>query len=79
MVRAIAPKAGVMSDGKERPRFHEAREYLPEELRLVYDDMVAEHAFFSLKHHGRKFVSYKIIADLVKEGWRLPAGKASRG
>jgi len=73
------PKAGFMSDGKQRPKFHEARESLPEELRPVYDDMVADYEFMALKHHGRKFVSYKIIADLVKEGWRLPTRKDSSG
>jgi hypothetical protein len=62
-----------MQGGRKSPQFEKARQSLREELRPVYDQMVACYAFYSLKHHGREFVSYRIIADLVKEGWRPTA------
>ncbi len=55
---------------KKSPKFHEGRESLPEDLRPIYDELVASYAFYSLKHLGREFVSYKILAELVREGWR---------
>jgi hypothetical protein len=60
-----------MIDGqKKTPKFVEARESLPEQLRSVYDQLVEEYSFYALKHHGRRWVSYAIIAELVRDGWR---------
>jgi hypothetical protein len=55
---------------KKSPKFLEARNTLPEELRPVYDQMVEEYSFFALKHYGRGWVAYMVIAELVKSGWR---------
>jgi hypothetical protein len=65
-----------MDTGNKSLKFHEVRESLPEDLRPVYDEMVASYSFYSLKHHGREFVSYQVIADLVKDGWRPAANSA---
>ncbi|RME73109.1 MAG: hypothetical protein D6776_07660 [Planctomycetota bacterium] len=46
------------------------RESLPEELRPILDELAEDYKFYSIVHHGRAFVSYKILADLVKLGWR---------
>jgi hypothetical protein len=59
-----------MDSGKKSPKFYEVRDSLPEELRSIYEEMVSSYAFYSLKYHGREWVSFQIIADLVKEGWR---------
>jgi hypothetical protein len=61
-----------MTETPKRPKFYEVRELLPEELRSVYDALVGDYEFLAIKHHGKPFVSYKILADLVREGWRLP-------
>lgn len=48
----------------------EVREELPEEMRPYFDRLVEEYKFQSLKHLGRVFVSYAILAALIKDGWR---------
>jgi hypothetical protein len=63
---------------KRSPRFVEARESLPERLREIYDQLVASYAYHSLRHHGREFVSYSIIADLVRDGWRVDSQPDNR-
>ncbi|GIW70973.1 MAG: hypothetical protein KatS3mg102_0515 [Planctomycetota bacterium] len=54
---------------KEDPRIR-IRESLPPELRPVLDELAEDYKFYSIVHHGRAFVSYKILADLVRLGWR---------
>lgn len=50
-----------------------ARNTLPEELRPIYDDFVADYKFAGVKHHGSPYVSYIILAEMVRAGWRLSA------
>ncbi|MHC4924482.1 MAG: hypothetical protein ACYTG4_10465 [Planctomycetota bacterium] len=56
----------------------ELRESLPEELRTILDELAEDYKFYSIVHHGRAFVSYKILADLVKLGWRYTGPKAKQ-
>ena len=42
-------------------------------LVLAFDDFVADYRFAGTKHHGSPFVSYIILAEMVKAGWRLAA------
>lgn len=51
----------------------QARQSLPEDLRSFYDAMVADYRFAALQRHGSPFVSYMVIADLIRAGWR-PSG-----
>jgi hypothetical protein len=55
---------------RQSPKFLEARNTLPEELHPIYDRMVEEYSFYALKHYGRGWVAYMVIADLVRSGWR---------
>jgi hypothetical protein len=55
---------------KTSPQHAEERENLPEHLRLIFDQLVAEYKFACLKHYGRELVSYKVLADLVRDGWK---------
>ncbi len=59
-----------MEDKKHSPKFFEARNSLPEELRPIYDLLVEEYSFYALKHYGRGWVAYMVIAELVRSGWR---------
>lgn len=57
-----------------RTEKHElARNTLPADLKPVFDDLVADYRFAATKHHRSPFVSYSVLADLVKAGWRLAA------
>jgi len=51
--------------------YRETRAELPDELRPVYDDLVQWYRYFAAFHYSHPFVSYKILADLVREGWRM--------
>jgi hypothetical protein len=60
-----------MSDGIKRTEKHnEARNSLPPKLISVFDDLVADYQLFATKHHGSPFVSYVVLADLIRAGWR---------
>ncbi len=57
---------------EQRTEKHElARNSLPEDSVPVFDDLVADYRFAATKHHGSPFVSYVVLADLVRAGWRL--------
>ena len=57
---------------EKRTEKHElARNSLPEELKPVFDDLVADYRFAATRRHGSPFVSYIVLSDMVKAGWRL--------
>jgi len=62
-----------MEDEKRSEKHEAARNSLPESLRPVFDDFVADYKFAGTKHHGSPFVSYIILAEMVRAGWRLAA------
>lgn len=43
---------------------------LPEELRPIFEELVVAYQGFAVAHHRMPFVSYLVLADLVREGWR---------
>jgi hypothetical protein len=59
-----------MDDTERSKKHEEARAALPLELHTAFDDLVADYQFLGMKHYNRPFVSYLILADLVREGWR---------
>ena len=50
-----------------------ARNTLPDELKPVFDDFVADYKFAATKCHGSPYVSYMVLAEMVRAGWRLAA------
>ena len=52
----------------------EVRRTLPEDLVPIFDALVEEYRFFAVIHHRAPFVSYVVLADLVRSGWR-PSGE----
>ena len=46
---------------------------LLDELKPVFDDFVTDYRFAATKHHGSPFVSYVVLAEMVRLGWRLTA------
>lgn len=62
-----------MQEEKRTEKHELARNSLPESLRPVFDDFVADYKFAGTKHHGSPFVSYIILAEMVRAGWRLAA------
>ncbi len=51
----------------------EARNSLPKELRPIFDEFVSDYKYAATLRHGRPYVSYVVLADLIKAGWRSSA------
>ena len=61
-----------MANGLRRSEKHElARNSVPAELRPVFDQFVQDYKFAATVHYGSPFISYIILAEMVKAGWRL--------
>ena len=54
-------------------KHEQARNSLPDELKPVFDDFVDDYRFAATKHHGSPFVSYGVLAEMVRAGSRLSA------
>lgn len=67
-------------DEKKRPPAQEKiRETLPGDTRHLFDILVEEYRFYAVIHHGHPFVSYKVLAELIRTGWRPSARDQKRG
>lgn len=62
-----------MSINKNTKTQEKTRSNLPEELRGVFDQLVEDYRYSAHVHYGKRFVSYVVLADLVKAGWRRTA------
>jgi hypothetical protein len=60
-------------------KFLEARHSLPDELRPIYDEMVADYSWCTTKNYGRGYVAYSVLADMVRAGWRPSARQRKQG
>ena len=64
-----------MNENVRRTQKHEeARRSLPDDLVPIFDAFVEDYKFAGTIHHGSPFVSYVILAEMVKAGWR-PSGE----
>ena len=53
-------------------KHEEARNSLPAELQAVFDELVADYRFAAMKNYGAPWVAYRVLADLIRIGWRPP-------
>ena len=60
----------MTSPAKRSAKHEEARQSLPEGLHPVFDDLVNDYQFVATRRHGSPWVSYMVLADLIREGWR---------
>jgi hypothetical protein len=58
------------SRGPKRLTREEARELLPAHLRETFDALCSETIEWSRYYYGTTMVSYSILMQLVKDGWR---------
>jgi len=54
-------------------KHQEAIDSLPEDLRSVFDEFVTQYKYSASMRHGSPFVSYIVLSDMVKAGWRCSA------
>ena len=64
-------KSGSKMREKRTEKYEQARELLPDELKPVFDDFVTDYKFYATKRHGAPYVSYIVLADMIRAGWRL--------
>lgn len=54
-------------------KHEEARNTLPEELKPVFDEFVSDYKYAASMRHGAPYVSYIVLADIIRAGWRCSA------
>jgi hypothetical protein len=62
-----------MSFSNKSKKYLSAKESLPINLYPIYDQLVNEYTFHTEKRYGRGYLSYDVLADLVRDGWKPPA------
>lgn len=55
---------------KKSEKYQEAMASLPTHLQPMFDALVDDYYFYSTKHYGRGYVAYKVLAELIKTGWK---------
>ena len=48
----------------------EAMEGLPNDLKSVFDKFVSDYIYATTLRYGRPYVSYIVLADMIRAGWR---------
>lgn len=51
----------------------EARNSLPDDLKPVFDEFIADYRYAATVRHGKPYISYIVAADIVRAGWRRTA------
>jgi len=51
-------------------KYEQARNSLPDNLKPLFDEFVADYKFAATKYHGAPYVSYIVLAEMVRVGWR---------
>jgi len=57
-------------------KYQKARDSLPESLHQVFRQMIEEYSYHTHRMYGRGYVAYAVLAELVRDGWRPPAGNS---
>ena len=52
----------------------EARNTLPDDLKPIFDQFVSDYKYAATMRHGAPYVSYMVLADMIRAGWRLTTG-----
>jgi hypothetical protein len=60
-------------DYKKSEKYIEALNTLSDELKPIYDEFVSDYQYSATLRHGRPYISYIVLADMVRAGWRCTA------
>ena len=60
-------------DYKKSEKYIEARNSLSDDLKPIYEEFVADYRYAATLRHCKPYVSYIVLADMVKAGWRSTA------
>jgi hypothetical protein len=56
---------------KLNPKMIAERDSLPEAVREEFMKLVEAYRFHAMQIHAQPFVSYRVLAALIRDGWRL--------
>ena len=57
----------------------EASNSLPEELKPIFDEFVSDYKYAATMRYGNPYVSYIVLADMIRAGWRPSAKPLKEG
>jgi hypothetical protein len=58
---------------KQSAKQLEARNSLPDTLKPIFDKFVSDYIYAATLRHGKPYVSYIVLADMIRAGWRPSA------
>jgi len=58
---------------KNSTKYIEALNTLSDELKPVYEEFVSDYRYAASARHGKPYISYIVLADMVRAGWRCSA------
>lgn len=59
-----------MTETRSIRQKEEVRNSLSPDLQPIFDQLVDEYKCLCIEHYKRPLVSYLVLGDLVKAGWR---------
>jgi hypothetical protein len=59
-----------MTNSKRTEKHEEARNSIPDDLKSIFDELVEDYKFATVKRYGNGYVAYSVLADLIRIGWR---------
>ena len=66
-------RGAIRMDYKKSEKYIEALKRLPEDLKPIYEEFVSDYRYAATLRHGRPYISYIVLADIVRAGWRCSA------
>jgi len=51
----------------------QARNTLSDDLKAIFDQIVSDYKYSATMRHGAPYISYIVLADMIRAGWRLSA------
>ena len=60
-------------DYKNSAKYIEALNTLSVELKPIFEELVSDYRYAATARHGKPYVSYIVLADMIRAGWRCSA------
>ena len=58
---------------KNSSKYLEALNTLNDELKPIFEEFVSDYIYAATARYGKPYVSYIVLADMVRAGWRCSA------
>lgn len=56
-------------DYKNSAKYIEALNTLSDKLKPIFEEFVSDYRYAATARHGKPYVSYIVLADMVRAGW----------